>query len=370
MLAESPIPLTVSHYNRCICELNYSNMLSRLLLSVLSIATVLPSTSLYFFGDSLTDTGNVYKATSTLGAYTWGAIPTHPTSPYVNGRFTNGPVWAEHVAARLGSPADAAPAGMSMGWFGQIGGPGNNYAIGGARTDEGGALGLLDYTLPTGIATQVDFYLSRTQGSADPAGLYFFLGAGNDLRDAARITDPTQRMLAAQRAGANLAYSVRDLYFAGARRFVLINSPDIGLIPETMGDGLTAEGTDAALYFNTYFGAYADYLRYSVPEFSLEYFDLFTLHHELVAQYGIDAVRPCKSAPETCSQTLFFDSVHPNAWVHEVIGNRLADQILGLASVQMQDLSAAETQTPEPSTAVLTLSAVTVVVIIRRYGAR
>jgi hypothetical protein len=80
-----------------------------------------------------------------------------------------------------------------------------------------------------------------------------------------------------------------------------------------MGDGLTAAGTDASLHFKTYFGAYADYLRYSVPEFSLEYFDLFGLHHELVAQYGVEAVRACKSATETCSQTLLFDSVHPKA---------------------------------------------------------
>src|SRR5688572_18145701 len=164
----------------------------RRLLSVLLVtagASATPYTALHFFGDSLTDTGNVKKATSTLNNYTFGLIPKHPTAPYVNGRFTNGPVWAEHVAARLGRPADAAPAGMSMGWFGEIGGPGNNYAVGGARTDTGGALGLLNYTLPTGIATQVDFYLARSSGVADPDALYFLLGGGNDLRNAARISD-------------------------------------------------------------------------------------------------------------------------------------------------------------------------------------
>ncbi|MEJ7609288.1 MAG: SGNH/GDSL hydrolase family protein, partial [Bryobacteraceae bacterium] len=255
--------------------------------------------------------------------------------------------------------------------FGQVGGTGNNYAVGGARTDHSGALGLLNYALPTGIAAQVDFYLTRTGNLADPGGLYFILGGGNDLRDAARIADPTQRMLAAQQAGANLAYSVRDLYLAGARQFVLINSPDVGLIPETLGDGLSAAGTDASIQFNTWYGLYGDYLR-SVPDFSLQYFDLFSLHRELVAQYGMDAVRTCKSTPSTCDSSLFFDSVHPTAWVHKIIGDRIADQILGGAGSRLSYsmTAAADVATPEPASAVLTLSALTVLVVVRRRRSR
>ncbi|HYP07680.1 MAG TPA: SGNH/GDSL hydrolase family protein [Bryobacteraceae bacterium] len=329
-------------------------------------ATAAPFSSLYFFGDSLTDTGNVLKATSVLSNYTFGLVPKHPTAPYEAGRFTNGPVWAEHVAARLGHSSDAAPGGMSMGAFGRVGGPGNNFAIGGARTDESGALGLLNFLIPTGMSRQVDFYLDRSGGVADPEGLYFFLGAGNDLRDAARISDPTRRMLAAQAAGANIAYSVRDLYFAGARQFVLINSPDIGLIPETMGDGISEAGTDAAVQFNTWLGLYGDYLRYGVPGFSLEYFDLFGLHHDLITEYGLDAVRPCKSTPETCDSALFFDSVHPTARVHEIFGNQLADQILGINAHQNDFYSAAQHPVPEPCTAVLTFVSVAGLVLIRR----
>ena len=345
-------------------------MLLRLLGTILCIvvsAASAPFTSLYFFGDSLTDTGNVLKATSTLSKYTFGGIPKHPTAPYESGRFTNGPVWAEHVAARLGRSNDAAPAGMSMGAFGQIGGPGNNYAVGGARSDDGGALGLLDILMPTGIARQVDFHLSRSGGLADPNGLYFILGGGNDLRDAARIADPLERMLVAQHAGANLAYSVRDLYLAGARQFVLINSPDIGLIPETMGDGFSAQATDAAVQFNNWMSLYGNYLRYVVPEFSLYEYDLFGLHHNLIAQYGPDAIRPCKSNPSECRQTLFFDSVHPTAWVHEIFGNQLADELLGVgaSSMQFDSSFAAAAQTPEPSTAVLILSATGLFAVIR-----
>jgi phospholipase/lecithinase/hemolysin len=257
---------------------------------------------------------------------------------------------------------------MSMGMLGQVGGAGYNYAIGGARTGDSGALGLLDFFMPTGLFRQVDFYLSESGGLADPQALYFFLGGGNDLRDAARIANPASRMLAAQQAGANIAYSVRDLYAAGARQFVLINSPDIGLIPETLADGLTEAGTDAAIHFNTWFAAYGDYLRDSVPEFSLTSFDLFGLHHELVAEYGIDAVRPCKSEPAICGETLFFDSVHPTARVHEIIGNRLADQILGVDRMRLAYSSAANTHTPEPSTWVLVVSASAAGLLARLRG--
>ena len=344
-------------------------MLTRLLL-VLACALAAagtPFSSLYFFGDSLTDSGNVYKATTVLNRYTLGGIPRHPAAPYVGGAFTNGPVWAEHTAARLGMAQDAEPAGMSMGWFGQVGGDGgNNYAVGGARTDSGGALGLLNYALPTGMFEQVDFYLGSTGGAADPNGLYFILGGGNDIRDAARLPDHGQRVRAAEQAGANIAYSVRDLYWAGARQFVLINLPDVGLIPETLGDGLSAQGTDASVAFNNYLGLYADYLR-SVPEFSLEYFDLFGLHHELVNQYGLGAVRGCKGGPPgSCDGALFFDSIHPSAWVHEIIGNRIADQISGTSSNSFA-LSAAEVaETPEPSTIALAGFGIGLVVFLRR----
>jgi hypothetical protein len=191
-----------------------------------------------------------------------------------------------------------------MGIFGQVGGPGNNYAVGGARTDYGGALGFLDLAIPTGIAEQVDFYLGRTSGVADPSALYFILVGGNDLRDAAGIVDAQQRDAAAIQAGENLAYSVRDLYLAGARRFVLIDSPDVGMIPEILSARLSAQGTDASVAFNSWMGLYADYLR-SVPGFSLTYFDLFGLHHELINQYGLGSVRACKGDLRASAQKLF-----------------------------------------------------------------
>jgi len=44
------------------------------------------------FGDSLSDSGNLFAAT----------MGTTPPPPYYQGRFSNGPVWVEDLAGRLG----------------------------------------------------------------------------------------------------------------------------------------------------------------------------------------------------------------------------------------------------------------------------
>ena len=66
------------------------------------------------FGDSLSDTGNVFDV--------FGI----PAAPNFQGRFSNGPVWVEGLAAGLGAPA---PMPSRNG--------GTNYAYGGAETGFG-----------------------------------------------------------------------------------------------------------------------------------------------------------------------------------------------------------------------------------------
>src|SRR5579871_5109851 len=50
--------------------------------------------ALYVFGDSYCDVGNLFTVTG-------GA---EPAAPYYNGRFSNGPLWGDHVAGFLGVP--------------------------------------------------------------------------------------------------------------------------------------------------------------------------------------------------------------------------------------------------------------------------
>jgi hypothetical protein len=53
---------------------------------------------LYVFGDLLSDTGNLFRATSEATGAGF------PPSPFFEGRYSNGPLWVESLALELGVP--------------------------------------------------------------------------------------------------------------------------------------------------------------------------------------------------------------------------------------------------------------------------
>lgn len=325
-----------------------------------------PFTSLLFFGDSLSDTGNVYQTTSLFNTVTLGLIPVLPESPpYYNGRFSNGPLWTEQVAQRLGHNDDATPAGMSLGVFGSLPSTGQNYAIGGARTAYGGALGILDPLIPTGILAQTEYYLSRVNSTADPNALYFLLGGGNDLLAAAEITDPDTRTSSAIEASLYLVVSAYTLYTAGARNIFIVNAPNIGMVPDSIANNRTEAGEQASVVFNYVLDYYVGALG-ALPSMNIMYFDLFGFYNNIIAdtlqggiQYGFTSLTPCINpgpGVPSCDTAVFFDEVHPTTRVHALFGDRAADQILGqgaqAALFAQADVLAAPVPVPEPSSTV------------------
>jgi phospholipase/lecithinase/hemolysin len=343
-------------------------------LAVASGIVAAPISSLYFFGDSLTDTGNVYNTTVALNIATFGIIPVMPASPpYFAGRYSNGPLWSEVAASRLGHAQDAAPAGMSLGVFGQMPGTGRNYAIAGARTGTGGALGDLDGLVPTGVTTQVSYYLSRF--APDPSAMYFMQGGGNDLRSAAALTDTAALYQAGINAATSLAYASYVLYLSGARHLTMLNAPNVGLIPESFANGRTQSGALASMVFNYTLNQYALALA-QLPGMELIYVDVFSLYNELVTdtftgghQYGFTSMTPCINNQALCDTTLFFDDIHPTRRVHSILGSRVADQILGItqsSTLQTQTLAFNGVSTPEPSSFLLVGTAGMACMMLRR----
>ncbi len=166
---------------------------------------------LYSFGDSLTDTGNL--------ASVRGPFP----PPFFMNRVSNGPVAVETLAALLGLEANA-----SLHLMGPA--QGTNYAVAGARARGSEAIDL---------TTQVGAFLQNHGNTAPPDALYMLMIGGNDARDARDADDMAAQEIITQ-ATAAIATNIETLATAGALRFLVVNVPDLGAIPETR---LLAEAT-------------------------------------------------------------------------------------------------------------------------------
>src|ERR1700675_5016838 len=130
-------------------ELRILTIATSLALGTITAAAQAPHYSnLYVFGDSYCDVGNLYTAFG------------RPGPPYYDGRFSNGPIWVDHIAGFLGLPLTPSLLG------------GTDYAFGQAfvTRPEG--------TIPS-VPQQVEHYLSDNGGKADPNALYILEGGIN-----------------------------------------------------------------------------------------------------------------------------------------------------------------------------------------------
>ena len=165
-------------------------------------ATVPTYDNLYVFGDSYCDVGNLFLATG-------GA---EPAAPYYNGRFSNGPLWVDHVAGFLGVPLK--PSLLT----------GTDYAFAGAWVTE--AVPIPGGSIPS-VPQQVRMYLAQHGGKADPNALYVLEGGGNDILG---TTTGSPEALAYQIA-LGIATSELLLRQAGARHFVIPDLLNVALLP-------------------------------------------------------------------------------------------------------------------------------------------
>ena len=160
-----------------------------------------------FFGDSLMDVGNVWTATS-------HAKPLGPA--YWNGRFCNGPNYADQLSAYFGLPA---PTPSLLG--------GNDNAWGGAGTAISGYS-----TLGTpNLGTQVTAYIAGLNGNQiDPNRLVVVWIGGNDPIYENQF-DYTQSV-------ANIGDAISRLTVqAGAKHILVNNLPLLGNTPTAIAAG-------------------------------------------------------------------------------------------------------------------------------------
>lgn len=284
-------------------------------------AWALPYSSMVVFGDSLADSGN--NALALGGAQTPVPLagPLIPTDPYASGRYSNGPVWTEYLAGRLGLSANPSLAG------------GSNFAFGGARTGTAGA------GQPPGLSDQLGMYLLGAQGVASTSALYVIEGGGNDARDVMAAVlmgmDPTALISA---YASNVSKMIGTLHAAGAEHFLVWNTPDIGLTPFFRSLGPVAAGA-GSYYSGLMNAALAQALALLSPDVTddLRLFDAYGALNQIVAAPNArgfanvtdacGATQGCYNDPSVAGSYLFWDGIHPTTAAHAEMA-RLAQSAL------------------------------------------
>jgi phospholipase/lecithinase/hemolysin len=287
--------------------------------------------SIIVIGDSLSDTGNVFRATSSAPG---PAVPVSP--PYFQGHFSNGVMWIEDLATALGLQITPSLAG------------GTNFAFGGAKTgfdlhdlfqrDIGIVIPSLRTQVTAYRATLLDPTLTDpTRMKPAPAdALYVVWGGANDLRETVQQgTQGAPPDQIASDAVGNIVDVIRTLQSFGAIYFLVPNLPNLGLTPQQVARGSAAMqlGTALSTEFNRALESALQQLETAVPV-EIARLDIATHFQEVTAnpqQFGVTNVtQACISgdpfAPGTvCANPdsyIFWDAIgHPTAVAQALIAD-------------------------------------------------
>jgi phospholipase/lecithinase/hemolysin len=263
--------------------------------------------ALFVFGDSLSDAGNAWIATSF-------AEPKSP--PYFFGRFSNGPVWSQELARALNLPR------LTPSLAG-----GRDYAVGGA---ESGATPVHTAN-PSDLPAQLALFATNAPHPRKGALYALWIGA-NDLSDilaGSATLGPTGVQAAVAQVIANEVSAIDTLHAAGAANFLVLNIPDLGKAPAltTLGPAVSAAASQLVATFNTGLAA-AMAAEAASLHVQMTIVDTYALIDAAVADpaaYGFTNVTtPCWTGTYTgtggtlCSigwyrqnDHLFWDQLHP-----------------------------------------------------------
>lgn len=282
-----------------------------------------PYTTIYAFGDSLSDVGNDYTVSL-------GLVPVSP--PYDHGRFSNGPVWVEDLAAGTGLPAPK-PSLQD----------GTDFAYGGAYTG----------TVPGHTANPSDLSYQLVQFKAeDPhpaAGALYTVWIGSN--DLISFLGPGHNAFASVNAAvANEMQFIVGLVADGARNILVANVPDLGKTPDAIAAGAAyqAQGSLVASYFDALLAVNLAAYGAGHPGVHLDVLNTYALLDAAIAEpsaFGFTNVTGklwsgnltdphsgtlATTNPQAQAGYLFFDGLHPTAAAHALIAAAAAQE-LGVA---------------------------------------
>jgi outer membrane lipase/esterase len=274
-------------------------------------------TSFSAFGDSLTDDGNLFSLTGI------------PPAPYYNGRFSNGPVWSDHVASEF-----AANGRFTY-----------NDAYGGAR-----AIGPqpLDPSFPLDISLsgQIDRFVAAFPSSPNPVlgsrPLAALWAGANDLFQVIGAVSQSDAIAVGKAAAQSVMAQAARLNLTGIKDVLIFNLPDLGATPRfAFNPFQTADASAVTQAYNAELAMGIDALRAAGA--NVYAVDTASLFEDLLADpfsFGVlNATIPCLipgipnvAPPSYCGAGVapslaFFDPVHPNATIHAAL-SREASAVL------------------------------------------
>lgn len=274
----------------------------------------------FVFGDSLSDTGNLFAATSALGNPRPVPLTTSGQRAYFEGRFSNGPIWVDYFGDAIGkkpTPSLLTP------FFGTQGGV--NYAIGGAETSE------LSTNVPVpGILGQVSSFLGQPGVPVDSNAIYSILGGANDYTSAIdnKIVPNVSQVVS------NLTESINRLANKNAKNFLVFNLPNLGDTPRGSADKQAQPLLNALTQdHNRQLAIALNDVRSKRPDLNIYSVDFNSLVQTLrsnPAQFGFTNITgSCLTgnnelATGVCTnpnEFLFFDDVHPSSEAHRLLAN-------------------------------------------------
>ena len=301
----------------------------------------------YAFGDSLADNGNDFIFTTLVGQQPAVPPSTTPHRAYFDGRFSNGPVAFEYLWQMVSGSAPGSRKSLqpflrlpSLVARNQA----VNFAFGGSST------GFVESTpggfdVP-GLLGQVElFRATLPRNSPGSRALYaIFSGAGDYLRPAP---------LAPAQSVANIIAAVQRLYDVGARDIIVVNLPDLGVIPITAGTPQSPLLTQLTQAHNALLAAQLSALAASLSDLNLVAIDVNAVLSQLPNSINttlpaLDALLPPQPGqvpaslcifvnPAACSdvptfdvdlQFLFWDAEHPTTAVHRLLAEYIYGQLV------------------------------------------
>ncbi len=283
-------------------------------------------TQLVVYGDSLSDLGRAYDETKTT------SDPSPPYGAFTNGRFSNGPIWVEYLAASLGLVPDRN----------------TNFAVGGATT------GTTNTTTGLSALGGIQNQIASSSSITDPEALYIIWGGANDYLGAG-INNPTVPLT-------NLSGEIATLIGRGAKNILVPNLPNLGEIPLTRNipGTIPSDLNTLTQFHNAGLAASLNDLRKANSGVNLTLLDVNSLFSQVTANptdFGFKNVTDSCLASVTviCNEPnsyLFWDPLHPTTAGHQSIGN-LAFNVVS-------------TSVPEPTTILGSLVAGGAIITFKR----